>query len=382
MPVVVLFFRENGLSMFQIMLLQAIFSVSVLILEIPSGYYADVFGRKKAIVLGTILGSCGFTVYSLSQEFWGFLIAELILGLGSSFISGSDSALLFESLKETGQEADYMKAEGQLRSAGNMSEAVAAVLGGLLATISLRTPLYFETALSFVAIPFALSIVEPKRVGYDCKDGKLRGLLKIVYFAFCKHGEVSWLIIYSASLSASTLTLAWLAQPYLQLVNLPLALFGVVWFSLNFSVGVFSLLAHRFEILLGRRRVLQLLAVLMVVGYFLLFSFQSLWGIGFLFIFYFVRGLNTPISRTYLNELVTSDRRATVLSITNMISRLIFACLAPLAGWITDFYSLKHTFFLCALFFCFISFIPLITLIRIADCTCDRTIGHKKSPSP
>lgn len=107
MPVVVLFFRENDLSMFQIMLLQAIFSVSVLILEIPSGYYADVFGRKKAIVLGTIFGSCGFTVYSLSQELGGFLIAELILGLGSSFISGSDSALLFESLKETGQEGGY-----------------------------------------------------------------------------------------------------------------------------------------------------------------------------------------------------------------------------------------------------------------------------------
>lgn len=145
---------------------------------------------------------------------------------------------------------------------------------------------------------------------------------------------------------------------------------------------MFSLLAHRVEILLGRRRVLQLLPVLVVWGYFLLFSFQSLWGIGFLFIFYFVRGLNTPIIRTYLNQLVTSDRRATVLSITNMIGRLIFACLAPLVGWMTDSYSLKHTFFLYALFFCFMSFIPLITLIRIVDCTCDQPIGHKSSNSP
>ncbi len=115
MPVIVLFYQENGLSMFQIMLLQAIFSVSV-----------------------------------------------LILGLGASFVSGSDSALLFESLKETEREGEYLKFEGRLRSAGNMSEAIAAILGGLLATISLRMPLYIETALLFAAIPLALSIVEPK----------------------------------------------------------------------------------------------------------------------------------------------------------------------------------------------------------------------------
>ncbi len=106
MPVIVLFYQENGLSMFQIMLLQAIFSVSV-----------------------------------------------LILGLGASFVSGSDSALLFESLKETEREGEYLKFEGRLRSAGNMSEAIAAILGGLLATISLRMPLYIETALLFAAIP-------------------------------------------------------------------------------------------------------------------------------------------------------------------------------------------------------------------------------------
>ncbi|MBF0199936.1 MAG: MFS transporter, partial [Desulfamplus sp.] len=80
MPIVALYYSENGLAAADIYLLQAIYSLSVAILEIPSGYMADIIGRKKSLVIGSILGALGYFVYSIAYDFQGFLIAEMILG--------------------------------------------------------------------------------------------------------------------------------------------------------------------------------------------------------------------------------------------------------------------------------------------------------------
>ena len=155
MPIIVLFFQENGLSMKEVLLLQSFFSIGVILFEIPSGYFSDVIGRKTTIILGCVLGFIGFSVYSFSYGFLGFLIAELILGLGSSFLSGTNSALIYDTLVQSKKEKDYKKIEGRLASIGNFSEAIASFLGGFVALISLRTPFYIEMVFMFFAIPIA-----------------------------------------------------------------------------------------------------------------------------------------------------------------------------------------------------------------------------------
>jgi len=108
MPIIVLFYQENGLSMQNVLTLKAFYSVAVVIMEIPSGYFADIWGRKKTLILGSVLGCLGFVVYGFSSDFYGFLLAELILGVGSSFISGADSALLYDSLLQDKKEGTYL----------------------------------------------------------------------------------------------------------------------------------------------------------------------------------------------------------------------------------------------------------------------------------
>ena len=98
MPIGALFFAENGLDPFAIYLLQGVYSLSLALFEIPSGYLADVIGRRASLIIGSLLGTLGFVVLSFSHSLPGFLLAEIILGLGGSFISGSDSALLYDSL--------------------------------------------------------------------------------------------------------------------------------------------------------------------------------------------------------------------------------------------------------------------------------------------
>lgn len=341
MPIIILFFQENGLSMKEILLLQAIFSIGVILFEIPSGYFSDVIGRKTSIIIGCFLGSIGFIIYVLSYGFTGFLIAELMLGLGASFISGTDSAIIYDSLIQVNKGNDYKKIEGRLSSVGNFSEAIASVIGGFLAMISLRTPLYAEMILMFLSIPFAFSLIEPKREKYHNKEGAIKEIAKIVKYSIHDHREIKWLIFYSGFLGASTLTMVWFIQPYFKFVELPLVYFGLAWGVLNLSVGLFSLYAHKIEAVFGRKKSLVSLIFISFAGYMLLAISDSLWSIVFIFLFYFVRGVSGPILKDYVNQLISSDMRATVLSVKNLFSRLVFAIVGPFIGWISDVYSLQ-----------------------------------------
>jgi len=364
MPIIVLFFQENGLSMCEVFILQSVFSIAIVVSEVPSGYLADVIGRKVSIVAGCILAFAGFAAYSLSYGFWGFLIAELFLGFSSSFISGADSAMIYDTLLEVGSEDEYKKIEGRMLSVGNFSEGVAGLIGGFLAVVSLRTPFYFEAAITFFSIPVALSLVEPARHKFDNSEGSVKSILRIVKYSLHEHAEVKWLIIYSALVTVSTLTMVWFIQPYLKLVGLPLALFGVVWAALQFSVGIFSFYAHKIELFVGRKATLISLIVLTVIGYCLLSIFQSIWAIGFILIFYFVRGISYPVLKDYINRIITSDIRATVLSVTSLVRRLIFSIFGPIIGWISDLYSLSTALALCGIIFLFWGSISLLLLHR------------------
>lgn len=364
MPVVVLFFQENGLSMLQIFLLQSIFSIVIVISEVPSGYLADIIGRRVSIIGGCILATAGFAAYSFSYSFWGFLFAEVLLGLSASFISGADSALIYDSLVEMGSVDEYKKTEGRLTSIGNFSEGIASLIGGLLALISLRTPLFFEAAITFLSIPVAFSLIEPERHKLDNSEGNLKSILRIVKYSLHDHAEIKWLIMYSAMIGVSILTMVWFVQPYLKLVGLPLALFGIAWAGLQFSVGIFSFYAHRIELFVGRKRTLISLVILTAICFCLLSVFQSLWSIIFIVILYFLRGISYPVLKDYINQIITSDIRATVLSVSSLVRRLFFSIFGPVIGWVSDLYSLSTALMLCGIIFLFWGGISLILLHR------------------
>ncbi len=253
MPVVVLFFQENGLTMKEVLLLQTFFSLGIVVFEVPSGYFSDVFGRKSAIVIGSLFGCIGFGIYSVSYGFYGFLIAELTLALSGSFISGADSALLYDSLIQLDRQDEYKKVAGRLLSIGNFSEGVAGILGGFLALISLRTTVYVEACVMLISVPAALMLFEPVKQQVDNTEGSIRNILKIVKYTLHDQVEVKWLTLYASIVSTSTFTIVWFIQPFLKSVDWPLALFGIAWAVLQFSVGLFSVFAHRIETFAGRR---------------------------------------------------------------------------------------------------------------------------------
>ena len=158
--------------------------------------------------------------------------------------------------------------------------------------------------------------------------------------------------------------MVWFIQPFLQSVHLPLEYFGIAWAAYNYSVGVFTLFAHRVEKTCGRRLTFVSLVVLAGIGYLLFYLFDTLWAALFVFIFYFIRGINIPLLKNYLNQLITSEMRATVLSIQGLTSRLTFSLIGPFIGWIKDYYSLSTAFLVSGIIFVLLGFIPLLFLIK------------------
>jgi MFS family permease len=102
-PVIVLFWLSHGLNMTQVMLLQSIYAIGVIILELPTGALADFLGKKISLIIGSALFSLGMIYYGFSTQFWQFVTGELIAASGMAFISGADSSLLYEMLLQNKQ---------------------------------------------------------------------------------------------------------------------------------------------------------------------------------------------------------------------------------------------------------------------------------------
>ena len=266
MPIVVPFYESNGLSMKDIMILQAVYSIAIVVLEVPSGYLADVIGRKKTLIIGTIFGVLGFTTYSLSFGFMGFLVAEIILGIGQSCVSGADSAMLYDSLLDKGEEKKYTRFEGRITSLGNVAEAIAGILGGLLAGISIRTPYFAQTFVAFIALPAALTLVEPTRKIPLIKAG-LMEIVRIARFALITDRPLRRNILFSAITGTATLTMAWFAQPFFEYSRIDIVWFGILWTTLNLTVAITSYTAHRLEKTLGQKWSVLIIALHIHMGY-------------------------------------------------------------------------------------------------------------------
>jgi len=345
MPIMLLFYKSNGLGSYELFVLKAIYSVAVVVMEIPSGWMADVWGRKKTLILGSILGSLGFLIYSFSYNFWAFVAAEIVLGIGLSFISGADSALLYDSLKADNKTDKYTREEGRITSAGNFAEALAGIVSGLLVYFSLRTPFYFQFVVATLAIPAAATLIEPKIHSTEHVHS-IKKLVKNIRNTLVFNTNLRIAILLSAITGTATLSFAWLVQPFFVAIGLPEELFGIFWTALNLSVGISSVFAYKIELFLGKRWSVLGVILLLSFGYFFTGISISYWGFGFLFLFYLVRGISTPIFKNYINQYTDSEVRATMLSVRNFFIRMAFAGIGPLLGWITDNISLNKAFIL------------------------------------
>jgi len=351
-PVVVLFWQENGLSLTKIMILQAIYTLSIAIFEVPTGVFADKIGRKQSLTIGAFVLLIAAVVYSIGYNFWQFVIAEVVWGLGVTFASGADSAFVYDTLKQLKKEHDFKKIWGHSKSLEYLAAGTAAIVGGFVATYSLRLN-WVLVAVSMLLLFFvSLSFKEPKH--YQKLGRKNYWSHTIECFKeSLTNKNLLFLLLFSSLLSTMWGIALWFYQPYMNQSGLKIAYFGLVWASFSIFAITGSKYAHKIEEKLKEKLSLWLIVLANILS----LIFMSYWFIIFGFIFIvmqqFIRGFANPVLQDYTNKHLTSEKRATLLSIQNLSGKLMFTIFGPLFGYFADKFTLSTTLLITGITFLF-----------------------------
>lgn len=343
-PTIMLFYQAQGLSVEDGLLLKTILSASLFVFEIPSGYFADRFGRKVSLVVGGGIWTVAVGVYCFGQNFTAFAAAEILTGFAGSLISGADTALGFDSLVQLGREADYRQFEGRLVAVAGITEAVCGIVGGMAAAVNLVYPFVLQAIALFCYFLMAMTLVEPPR---QLLVGRQWGKLKeIVQLALFRHKPIQALIFFAAVCTNVTFLMVWLSQEYLAIANFSIASFGIAWALFHGVMSGVSLGAVYWENWLGRKAAFLSIVLILGLAYLGLGMTQAQWGILWIAAIYGGRGLQMPLILNALNGYVSSDIRATVLSINSFVFRLGFIGVGTCAGWLTQSAGLQPTLLL------------------------------------
>ncbi|MFH2203464.1 MAG: MFS transporter [Elusimicrobiota bacterium] len=337
LPVIVLFWQENGMDMFDVYLLQGIYAVFVVLLEVPTGMVADRIGKKTSLLMGLFAFIFAVAVYGSGHCFLTFLWAELVLAVGSCLMSGADSALLYDSLQYLDRESEYQQLEGEARSLAMVGFAVSNLLGGVIAHILSFRATVWITGIGPILALFAVCGLREVQIvrrsaTYKAEAAAYLRLIGDALRFVRKQQLVRWHILLFAVLGASSTWLLWLYQPYMTLCGLPVWSFGVIFALFNFFAAFMSAIAHRVSKRFGDQNTLTLLMSLQILPPLLMSLFVT--PLSFLFILghQAVRAFMFPFVQDLVLRHTYEDKRATMLSLCAMSSRLFFALTCPFIG--------------------------------------------------
>ncbi|MBL7056033.1 MFS transporter [Candidatus Woesearchaeota archaeon] len=355
-PIGILFLLENGLSNFQVLFIAGFFAFMNVIFEVPSGIFADKYGRKTAIVVSNIAFMVASLTYALGHEFSTFLIGELFFAVGVSFMSGADSAFIYDTLKQIKKEKKFKKTYGNYQLVTFVSLGIYSLFGGFIATIDLRLAFWFSMIPTGIAIMISSLLKEPKFTKSAATN--YWDHLKDASSYLKTHQGIRFMIVYFMIMYAVLESMWILNQPYLNSLNISLEYFGVIFFVILIASGLISKYAYKLENLFGLRKLLILMIFVPMIAYILMASLNFMWLAILIIIPSSIWSINMVITDSYLNRLVKSGHRATLISMKNLSGQLMFSIYSPVLGYIIDAWSLKTAIALSAT----ILFLDLIVL--------------------
>lgn len=366
MAIITLFWKDQiGLSLAQILLLQSIFSLATVLLEYPSGYVSDRLGYRFALNIASFLGIAGWGMYTVADSFAEVLFAEILLGISLSFISGSDSALLYETLKTEGKEHLYARFEGRMNGFAQGGEALGAIFAGVLYATAPLLPFFLQVGVWIAALAITRLMVETPRDCAISARSHLAEALHTTRYAFLDNRHLRNTILFNSILGIASFFPVWLIQPYMQQSGVPVAWFGPAWTGANLTVALCAMASHRVQSRLGDRAMVILFLILIAVGYFGLGVIGGVWGFLFYYLLTSMRGLRGPMMLNHTQTESPSAKRAGILSLQSLSFRLFFACTGPFVGKLADRVGVMHTFHL--LLYAFVLTLPPLAILFLQN---------------
>jgi len=313
---------------------------------LPTGAIADLIGKKKAIFLGCLLNAVVFTSIGLMNLPYQFYIIAVIAGIAFSFNSGADVALLYDSVKKIGKKKDYKKIRGKINTFNQIASIIGVFLGPLIFVFNNRLGFLITGGIYLIASMIMATIKEPypQKSKLNFKSHWTQ-TIKGLKFTI-NHKKIMWLI---AFFFVANIGIEWFydfwQQPLLVNKGINVGIFGIIFASMLGIRGLVSWYTHKIENRLKEKNSLIMILVFQVIIFFsLALNIPWLMFLSFA-VLYGVIAFNEIIFEDYINSHISSDKRATVLSIKSLIYNLMLAGLVVLMGYFMDLYSINNVLF-------------------------------------
>ena len=344
LPVLALFYIYSQVPFEQFTVIMAVFSLTILLLEVPTGVLADLLGKRKVIMLSKFLYIIEVYILAFHNGFWPFLIAKIISGAGVSLASGADQALIYDTLKRLKREKDHKKVSGTIRFTSNTVRAFVFIIGGFLFSISPK--LTAIASLPFMVVNFILAtfLIEPyeSKRKTTIKNSWLQ--LKEGLHYFRNHGYIKYITLFSIPVSAAISVFLSSSSAYFEAILIPVSFIGVLAFISSVSSGYMAKVAHSIEEKLGEKKSISLCQLAPTLGVFLMAIMIPKIGALFYFLIPITQGFFEVITNDYMNKHVESSHRATMLSMQSMFDQLGVFIAFPFVGYMTKLYSMQTAF--------------------------------------
>jgi MFS family permease len=335
-----LFLLSKGFTTRQFFLIESAYYLIALLLEIPTGVFSDRISRKWSLVLASVIGIPIIPTIVFSDSFIVVLLAMSVGGIGAALTSGTNIAILYDTLKALGREDDFKVVQGKMVWYGSLSMAFAGIVGGLLAQYDMSYAWWAYFAAGQLGMIVTFTLQEPPFFRSTKRsESYLQHLGKS--WKMSTTGAAGYYVFYAAFIWFFFSIGFWLWQPYLELSTVPLAWFGFIYAIQNVIGGFTGKQAHHIERVTGTRNALLIIPLGLSMVFFLESQFTTVLGFLFIFMQSAFSGPFHPLLEDYINKRIPSSKRATVLSIKNMVNSLLFMGFSPLIGHLVDLYSLK-----------------------------------------
>lgn len=358
-----IFLLNAGLSNFQAFLANAFYSVGYVIFEVPTGIIADTYGRRLSYLLGALTLAISTVLYlymwQIQGPFWGWALSSMVLGLGYTFFSGATEAWLVDALKATNFKGSLESVFAKGQMVGGAAMLTGAIAGGLIAQYSnLGVPYILRSTV--LMINFAMAFVLMQDLGFTPSRPKnpIHEMKKIFNKSIdlgIKNPPVRWIMLTAPFASGVSFYVFYALQPFLLELygdETAYAVAGLIAALTGLSQIAGGILASRIRKLFKKRTSaiflgtfltgLILVLVSQVGNFYGAIALIFLWGLLFAAI--------GPIRQAYLNGLIPSEQRATVLSFDSLLGSAGAAGIQPSLGKVADIHGYPASYLTSSIF--------------------------------
>lgn len=341
-----LFWQQRGMNVQMVVYCEIIYAVTIVLFEIPSGILADKFGRKRLLVINSALAAVEFIILLFANSFRIFGIAVSLSGIGKAFSSGSQNALLYDSLLVEKKENSFEKFLGRLYAVDFTGSMIAALSGSILANMF---GFEFNYIVSFFSMFFAfiitLSLREPPIITKQERElTEIKQYAKQALLIFKKKPLVFIYGLTGAVLGACLIYLDEFWQLIIDNVGISVAFFGIIGaVEMSFKIPG-NLLAYRLKEKLSYKIILIGILIFNVTGYIAIYYTRNVFCLIPMIAISLVAGIVEPLITGYLHHNTESYIRATVESFSSLGLRLISILIGLIFGYISTSFSLFAAF--------------------------------------